>query len=933
MQDLLDRHIREDGATLLPAGTPTNNTAAEPTPPLPLAPESEPSFETDGFRVANALGLDASLFAAIGGSTAVTDILSVSMHVAFWPATVEYFLKQAMSPLFADIWVTRARNSFVSYVRPNGPFPSLLIGSQPFGILPVTSSGAWTNATGAVDPFMQGLQKLSAGWLAAAANVPRLGSSSDAGSDVIAILSQSAVSRRWLGRTVESQLISGRDFTGAKIANYDTAIANFRTQKVQQELTPVGLSGSPLALDFIFNHAAFDIHAPLVAPDNADRKSPLAANYIAAINAAKVDDLKSENLAGASPRTLLYMFLRHSTLLLLAEGATALINKPAVQDAVFVESTADTVWTRLNTPVAVLGNKSLADSFQSSLPNNILALANINLHRQALKTLATTSVGDLERLAAGAIDAASHRLDAWITAQATERLHAMRIAAPTGAHLGAYAWIDAPAVPASPPADGAPPFPDPDSQGFLHAPRLEHARTAAILRSAYLGRAFSGAQAQFAIDLSSDRVRLAKQLTAEVQGGGNLSEVLSARIERLMADLGLGPQLPALRAQFPLDSGDGRQRIDGVALAQSWRAAPPAAALLPVYNVLMSTIDAVGDLLLSEAIHKQSSGSAGRARTALSALETGITLPQDFDVVRTAPDSLTVTWRLVLPIAETALDAWIASLTGDPAHLSATVAKDGAAPKTVTLTSLNVTPRSLLDFVQDGPDAPALAQKFADAAGGSGSVTFTPALESALAVAYAISLLLRNARPLSPADLGDVARAPLTGFDAASKRRQWLHDVGRVRQPIQAVSILDAALAARGAALPLQFASAGPNLSLVTIGDWPDANATGMLLDGWNESTPGLTAATGVALHYNAPRSRPPQAILLMVPPNPVTGWNLFAVESILSETADLARMRMVRPSDVHGSFLPALYFADNLQADTVSTNFIQAAFITEVKQ
>jgi len=38
-------------------------------------------------------------------------------------------------------------------------------------------------------------------------------------------------------------------------------------------------------------------------------------------------------------------------------------------------------------------------------------------------------------------------------------------------------------------------------------------------------------------------------------------------------------------------------------------------------------------------------------------------------------------------------------------------------------------------------------------------------------------LLLRDS--LSPSDLGDVARTPVTDFGTASKRREWLHDVGR----------------------------------------------------------------------------------------------------------------------------------------------------------
>jgi hypothetical protein len=932
IENLLERHVRADGATLMKAGTSTNNTTVAPTEPPPLAPETTPPAGTDGFRIARSLGVDAQVFGAIGGSNVVSDLLVVAMHTALWPATVEYFMKQAMSPMFSDTAATRLQASYRSYVRPRGPYPALLIGSQPYGILPATSAANWRTAVGTVDPFMRGLHTLSADWFKATGNVPRLGAGADTGSDMIAILSQSPVSRRWVGRTVESHMIAGRIFEGADPAKYEIAINNIKAQKLREELTPLGLSGTPLAMDFIFNSSTFDIRAPLVASSDADRKAPLQANYITAINTAKVDDLKNETITGASPRTLLYMFLRHSTLLLIGNTATAILAKPPLREAVFVESTTDTVWTRLKTPVVALGNKSLSDALGTPLPNNIVALANLNLHRQALNALAAAPVGELERLTAEAIDAASHRLDAWITAQATERLNSMRNASPLGAHLGAYGWIDAPAVPASPPADGAAPFADPDSEGFIHAPRLEHARTGAILRSAFLNRATSGAQAQYAVDLSSDRVRMAKQIIAEIQGGANLSALLSARIERLMADMGLGPQLPGLRQQFPLDSGDGRKRIDGLALAQAWRKTPPAANLLPVSNLLMSTIDAVGDLLLAEAIHQQSSGSPNRARTALSGLETGTTLPDDFDVVRTQSDAVTTTWRLILPVADSALDAWIGGLVGNPAQLNAFIKKAGGATQTMSVASLGITARGLLDFVQDGPDAPALAKRFRDAASAT-SATFTPALQNALVAAYAISLLLRNSRALAPADLGDKERTPLADFDAASKRRQWLHDVGRLRQPVQALAMLDAVLTARGTDLQLKFASAGPHLTLITLGDWPDASATGLLLDGWNETTPGLQAATGVAVHYNAPRSRPPQAILLLVPPNLTAGWDVFGVETILSETADLARMRMVRPCDVHGSFLPALYFADNLAADTVATDFIRSAFVVEVKQ
>jgi hypothetical protein len=930
IEDLLGRHIRTDGATLMQPGLATNNTSDAPIASPPLAPEKTPVALSDGFRVAQALGVDAGIFAAIGGADAVTDSVVTAMHLALWPATIEYFMKQMMSPVFDQNAAVRIEALFHSYVRPSGPFPALRLGAQPYGILPVSSKVNWRSAAGKVDGFMQGLNALSQNWLRAAAHAPRVGASDDTGSDVIQVLSQSPVSRRWMGRLTESHLIAGRNFDGADPTKYQTAVTNIQKQKQTKELGPLGISGKPLALDFVFRGVPFDIRAALVAPDDQDRKAPLAANYIAAIAAASVDALKSETILGASPRTLLYLFLRHATLLLMANTASTLLAKSPLVDSVFTENTSDTVWTRIKTPVASMGNQSL-DQLISSGSTNV-ALLNLKLHRQALTTLAAQTVGELERLAAGAIDAASYRLDAWVTAMASDRLHTMRASTSLGAHLGAYGWVDAPLPPSTAPTDGIAPFPDPTSEGFVHGARLEHARTGALLRAAYLSRANAGAEAPYAIDLSSDRVRMARQLIAEVGSGANLAELLSTRIERLMIQKGLGTELPALRAQFPLDSGDGRQRIDGVALAQAWQKTPPAANLLPVANVLGTTLDAVGDLLLAEAIHQQSSGRPNRARTAISALETGVALPANFDVVETQPDATNVSWRLISPVSEGGLDAWISGLVGDPVQLAATVVRDGSPPQTASLASLGISAKGLLAFVENGPDATALATKFAVAAGG-GSVTISPALENSLVVAYAISLLLRNRRPLASSDLGDVARTVVTSIDAPSKRRAWLHDVARVREPVRALAMLDAAVGARGSALTLKFASAGPNLMLVAIGDWPDSSTTGTLFDGWNEITPGLETPTGVALHYNAPRSRPLQSILLLVPPNQAAGWDVFGVETILSETADLARMRMVRPADVEGSFLPALYFADNLKSDTVATNFIKSGFIVEVKQ
>lgn len=932
LEDLLQRHIRGDGAALLQPGTPTNNTSASRTPDPPPPPDVTPSAASDGYRLANAFGVDPAIFAGVGGSNAASDLLVRSMHQAMWPATLGYFMQQVMSPVFGSLGVTRGESLYVVSVRPGGPYSTLLLGDQPYGVLPVTAGAAWKTAAGTTDQVMQGLQAMIPQWKAAAAKAPRLGASGDAGTDLTAILSQSADSRRWIGRKAESYLIAGRKFTTGDASLYQAKVQAARNHRAQTELAPLGLTGTPLALDFMFDATVFDLNAPLVAPAPADETAPLASNYIAAIGSATADALKNNTVAGASPRTLLYLFLRHSTLMVLSQIADQVLKLTPLRDATFVESTTDTVWTRLATPSPALGNVSAGNLLQSTAPVTVNLNA-LDLHRESLKNLAAASVGDLERLTAQAMDAVSHRLDAWITACATDRLVSMRRQGhPLGAHLGAYAWVDAPAIPDTLSADTAAPAADPNSEGFLHAPSLNQARTAAVLRAAFLAREGEGSQASLAVDLSSDRVRLAQRLFADVQGGASVAAALAARVERTMIELNLGPQLAAVRTEFPLDSGDGRARIDGVALAQAWNAKPPGGALQPVADMLKELVDAAGDLLLAEAVHQQTTGNPQRAQVSLAALETGAALPPDFEILRTEPDSSTVSWRLVLPFSGDALHAWMGQTIGDPAQLFATVTPAAGGPASqVSLASLGLTALDLQDFVHDGPEAPALAARFATA--GAGAAAYTPQLQTALVAAYAVFLLLRGAQPLAAADLGDTTPAVLAGFDLASQRKKWLHDLARLREPVEALDILDSLQRARGGGLDLRFFSAGPNLNLISIGALPVQPDAGTLIDGWNETTPGTDAVTGVALHYDAPRSRPPQAILVVVPSNPKGGWDVPSVENALLDTVELAQMRMVRPHDVQGSFIPALYFADNLQVDTIAANFIEVAYVKELKQ
>src|SRR5262249_52167230 len=77
---------------------------------------------------------------------------------------------------------------------------------------------------------------------------------------------------------------------------------------------------------------------------------------------------------------------------------------------------------------------------------------------------------------------------------------------------------------------------DPANGGHIHAPSLTQARTAAVLRSGYLANATPANPQTMAVNLSSDRVRLALSLLEGIRNGQNLGALLGYRFERGLHD-------------------------------------------------------------------------------------------------------------------------------------------------------------------------------------------------------------------------------------------------------------------------------------------------------------------------------------------------------------------------------------------------------------
>ena len=90
----------------------------------------------------------------------------------------------------------------------------------------------------------------------------------------------------------------------------------------------------------------------------------------------------------------------------------------------------------------------------------------------------------------------------------------------------------------------------------------------------------------------------------------------------------------------------------------------------------------------------------------------------------------------------------------------------------------------------------------------------------------------------------------------------------------------------------------------------------GLVCDEWAEFIPDRFQTAGIAFHYDAPGARPPQSILLALPPTAQQeNWQFEQLLDVLHEAWDLARLRAVRPQDLDsgvGALLPGNFLPQN---------------------
>jgi len=158
LEELLRHHQFGDaGFSLLPQGTPTNNTEetasgqsevedpdeaferylGEETPNDP----TDPKLKRDGRRLADLLGVDPD---AAGLTTVMhyfggDQVEAEAMHTALWNATLGFFFESMVTPVLSDRGRELVRAHLIEHVKGRGAVPAIRIGKQPYGILPISN--------------------------------------------------------------------------------------------------------------------------------------------------------------------------------------------------------------------------------------------------------------------------------------------------------------------------------------------------------------------------------------------------------------------------------------------------------------------------------------------------------------------------------------------------------------------------------------------------------------------------------------------------------------------------------------------------------------------------------------------------------------------------------------------------------------------------
>ncbi|MDQ0576726.1 hypothetical protein [Agromyces albus] len=592
LMDLLMSHRFSDGASLLAAGTPTNNAETARSPYRDSAAAGPPNLHTtppstDASKLAAALGIDAAELARIldDGPPSPLQAAEAAANTALWFATWEPVLARlddAGIPGVTPASIESARRLHRDHVRGAGPAPVLRIGAQPYGVLPVTELGRWQPRSGDLTaPLVPLITRTLARWVSQSRVVPRVRPGGELGDDeLLEMLGASPVATGVRARpAVDGPKLSA--FAAATGADAAQVTAERRLR--QAMLAQYSVDAAKRLLAPALHDESRTIALPIVSERDAEvvaeilaGRTPKVDSVLQALLEIALDEA-NRSLVRAAPQQYVNPLLE---LLELDDDVSILVRKAAAADGGgddddperYFEAAAKVSAVRHfdgqpDEPLSLSAIEPVAEA-RTSLAQVAVGLgitseakwvgANAAAEilkrfavrgevRAAMTALAAAPLAERRIAVAHALDLASHRIDAWATALADSRRATLAARNPTGATIGAFGYVEEIRLGAQ--------RREPD--GWIHAPSSTHAVTAGVLASAH--RSNIGAEVgrhPFAIDLSSRRGVAMRRMLEGAQAGQAIGALLGYQIERALAGTSAARFQLTLREIAPMSTDE-----------------------------------------------------------------------------------------------------------------------------------------------------------------------------------------------------------------------------------------------------------------------------------------------------------------------------------------------------------------------------------------
>lgn len=774
---------------------------------------NDPREKRDGQWLGELLGLDPSFFQTVHRADGQDQLQARAMQELLWPATLGYWMDKLLVPVFNDDAIANTRWYFTQYVSGCGSMPAMRIGGQPYGVLPTTAFSRiqWLNAQPegrmfqSQQSYLQALNNVlravDTDWTAMSANSPHLGVPGDAHQQLLDIIGHHPASVEFYSRYAESlsELFNTVNLWGIGPDFIQALLALALHEAAGALIARLGYTGSkqPDIFNHYFLRTAGQItqvidDRPLSETDPIREYTPDHRNYLqwlldAANSSLDAVRLESGLTNNATPEALLYLYARHAVMLgyydtsyelyksagILTDTQLAAFKPEApfvhVAEAASASESRFAVLYKAEPAITGNPNQFLTDYITRNY--RFLTAANgLREQLEALTRLVNGSTAQLERAFVEHIDLCSYRFDAWQLGIVNYQLQQMRAEGQerlTGNYLGAYSWLEdlrpAPSrlAPTRLPPDVAknflgktPIYSVSANGGYIHAPSLAQARTAAILRSGYLANATAANPDTLAVNLSSSRVRKALGLLEGIRNGQTLGALLGYQFERGLHDsyalAEVDKFIYPFRKAFPLvadtldstktppnvpiEAIEARNVLDGRKLIAQINSsgtktypfglttlpaadAAEQAALNAEANDVLDVYDAIADLALAEGVHQAAQGNFERIAATLDSYSSG-NFPPDPQVVQTPSDGIGLTQRVAVQLqtglppataatpraqAQPALDVWLSKVLPPLDQISCTVKWNDIAGNpqqhVVSCADLGLNPLDLIGLV------------------------------------------------------------------------------------------------------------------------------------------------------------------------------------------------------------------------------------------